>query len=73
MNINKNNPNISYKVSYIKQEEQENDTLKSEYSVSSIEEPIPVLISYIQDKYGIDTTEELHEYESRINNKDSEK
>ena len=32
-----------------------------------------VLISYIQDKYGIDTTEELHEYESRINNKDSEK
>lgn len=73
MNINKNNPNISYKVSYLKTEEEADDTLKSEYTVSSMDEPIPVLITYIQDKYGTDTSEEIHEYESRIINKDSEK
>lgn len=72
MNINKNNSNISYVVSSDKKKE-ENDSIDSdnvEYKTSSIEEPIPILITYIQDKYGIDTKKELEEYESRIN-KDS--
>ena len=32
-----------------------------------IVEPIPALVEYIKDKYDIDTTKEINEYEEKIN------
>lgn len=74
MNINKNNPNISYKISSIKKEETVDDKVSAEYGEynrTANVEPVPALISYIQDKYDIDVSDEIHEYETRI--KESEK
>lgn len=66
MNLNKNNNNISYKVTSVKKEE-EDDKIHEEYVQSELVEPIPALISYIQDKYSEDVTSEIKEYEDRIN------
>jgi hypothetical protein len=35
--------------------------------VKTIVEPVPALIEYVKDKYKIDVTEEIKEYESKIN------
>lgn len=67
MNINKNNQNISYKISSIKKEESIEEPIVVDKDRSVNEEPVGALISYIQDKYGIDTTLEVRDYESRIN------
>ena len=69
MNINKNNPNISYKISSVKKEETD-DRITSDYIQTEIEEPVPSLISYIKEKYNEDTSEEIKEYEDRINKAD---
>ena len=58
MNLNKNNNNISYKVTSVKKEE-EDDKIHEEYVQSELVEPIPALISYIQDKYSEDVRESL--------------
>lgn len=71
MNINKNNPNISYKVSSVKKEEVEDDKVTAEYIRTANVEPVPALISYIHDKYNVDVTDEIRDYENRI--KESEK
>lgn len=70
MNINKNNTNISYKVTSIKKEKPlPEDTVIS--PVKNIVEPVPAMISYIKDKYGIDCSKEIHEYEAKINKEES--
>ena len=66
MNINKNNPNISYKISSVKKEETD-DRITSDYIQTEIEEPVPSLISYIKEKYNEDASSEIKEYEDRIN------
>lgn len=72
MSINKNNPNISYKMTSVKREEtSEDDKVVAEYTKSDNVEPVPALISYIQDVYKVDVSEEIHDYENRI--KESEK
>ena len=30
-------------------------------------QPIPALVTYIKDKYGVDAEEQLHDYETQIN------
>ena len=65
MNINKNNPNISYKISSVKKEETD-DKIGSDYIQTEIEEPVPSLISYIKEKYNEDASSEIKEYEDRI-------
>jgi hypothetical protein len=66
MNINKNNPNISYKISSVKKEDTD-DKIGSDYIQTEIEEPVPSLISYIKEKYNEDASSEIKEYEDRIN------
>lgn len=69
MNINKNNQNISYKVSYNvdKSNDDDSDRITAEYTQSALVEPVPALISYIKDKYNVDVSDEIKEYEDRIN------
>lgn len=38
-----------------------------EMGITPIVEPIPALVSYIKDKYSIDVTDEIKDYETKIN------
>ena len=38
-----------------------------ETSVQAKVEPVPALIEYVKEKYEIDVTEEIKDYESKIN------
>ena len=71
MNTNKKNPNIKYKIS---SEENDDNTLTTQTIEMPTESnsdtlvlgPIPSLISYISEKYNIDTSKEIHEYDEKI-------
>ena len=71
MNPNKKNPNIKYKIS---SEENGDNTLTTQTIEMPTESnsdtlvlgPIPSLISYISEKYNIDTSKEIHEYDEKI-------
>lgn len=67
MNAYKKNQYIKY---HIISEDPTNEDIKkisTERSVSHILEPVPALISYINDKYNIDASEEIKDYENKIN------
>mgnify|MGYP000999375780 FL=1 len=71
MNTNKKNQNLKYQIL----SDTVNTNCDNEADVESIsssvanqiEEPIQSLISYISDKYDIDTSKEIHEYDDKIN------
>ena len=70
LNTNKKNPNIKYKIS---SEESNNDTSTQPIEMPTesnsdtlVLGPIPSLISYISEKYNIDTSKEIHEYDEKI-------
>lgn len=71
MNTNKKNQNLKYQIL----SDTVNTNCDNEADVESIsssvanqiEEPIQTLISYISDKYDIDTSKEIHEYDDKIN------
>ena len=73
MNTTKVNQNIKFKVVSSEEpiveelvQQETHDVDKS----SSIEDPVPSLIAYINDKYDMDVAEEIHEYESKIQKED---
>jgi len=69
MNMTKKNTNITYKIHTTKEDEDikdEKNQLTNDIS-SNVIEPIPALVSYINDKYNIDVTDEIKDYETKIN------
>ncbi len=67
MNAYKKNTFIKYQMITTKDE-----TINEEISVmdeknNTVVEPIPALIEYVKDKYNIDVTEEVKDYETTIN------
>ena len=67
----KQNSNIRYQLSEIVEEDEyeNNDVDNDEQSDdgSSVSRPIPALVEYIKEKYNVDATEQLTEYENVIN------
>ena len=66
MNAYKKNQFLKYQVIT------DNDTVDDEVVVNDISsqpivEPVPALIEYVKDKYDIDVTEEVKDYETKIN------
>lgn len=70
MNANKKNRFLTYRI--ISESSQNTEkTLNVLNATTPDIAPVPSLIKYIDDKYGIDTTEEIHEYENRIRKDES--
>lgn len=71
MNAYKKNPNLKYRINQSTMNNNDDvdnkkiDTLLNPSNV--IIEPIPALLSYIKDKYDTDVTDEIHDYENKIN------
>lgn len=66
MNAYKKNQYLKYQI--ISEDEDVDDmTLPEEHVTKPIVEPIPALIEYVKDKYNVDVSEEVKDYESRIN------
>lgn len=63
------NSNIKYQLNTeaVEEEVDEEDDPTEVYHNDAAMKPIPSLITYIVDKYGIDPTEKLAEYETQIN------
>lgn len=73
MNAYKKNPNIKYQiVSTDPKEEKVDIPVLDKHNTSPNVEPVPALIAYINDKYNVDTTQEIKEYEDKINRRESE-
>ena len=71
MNAYKKNQYLKYQI-ISTDDEEDIDTLElpEEHTNKPILEPIPALIEYVKDKYLIDVSEEVKEYESKINRED---
>lgn len=70
MNAYKKNPNLKYRVMQCNDNNNDDDNkIVDERIISSntIVEPIPALLSYIKEKYDADVTEEIKDYENKIN------
>lgn len=71
MDHNKRNPNLSYKMMT---QEPVADPLESlnttETTTTNIVEPVESLVQYISDKYHIDASEEISDYEAKIRKDD---
>jgi hypothetical protein len=68
MNTYKNNQYIKYHI--LSEDINKDDVIHQitkTSSTSPMVEPIPALVSYISDKYSVDTSKEIREYESKIN------
>lgn len=66
MNAYKKNQYLKYQI--ISEDEDVDDmALPEEHVTKPIVEPIPALIEYVKDKYNVDVSEEVKDYESRIN------
>lgn len=69
MNAYKKNQYLKYQI--ISEDEDVDDmALPEEHVTKPIVEPIPALIEYVKDKYNVDVSEEVKDYESRINRED---
>jgi hypothetical protein len=70
MNAYKINQFLKYQII---SEDEDIDTisLPEEHVVKPTIEPIPALIEYVKDKYSIDVSEEVKDYESKINREDN--
>jgi hypothetical protein len=67
MNLYKKNPYIRFQLTTVEEEEKIEELIETEHITKPIVEPIPALIEYVKDKYNVDVTEEVKEYENRIN------
>ena len=69
MNIYKKNPFLKYKMINDKSKNESVDKLLNSDKVhtNTINEPISSLIDYVKDKYNQDLSEEVKDYESKIN------
>ena len=70
MNAYKKNPNLKYRVMQCNDNNNNDDNkIVDERIISSntVVEPIPALLSYIKEKYDADVTEEIKDYENKIN------
>lgn len=67
MNVNKNNQFVKYQIMSEHVEKDEVSGHIDNDQVKTIVEPVPALIEYVKDKYKIDVTEEIKDYESKIN------
>ena len=68
MNVYKKNPNLKYRIIQNTDVVEENHvTTEKQTSATAIIEPIPALLSYIKEKYNTDVTEEIKDYENKIN------
>ena len=67
MNAYKKNQYLKYQI--ISEDDDIDDMVLNEveHVVKPIVEPIPALIEYVKDKYNVDVSEEVKDYESRIN------
>lgn len=74
MNTNKSNPNIKFQLTEVVDEEDLQLTVDEVVMNTQTEvvQPVPALISYIKDKYGIDASERLSAYEDQINKEKKE-
>lgn len=73
MNANKTNDNVKFQL--VEQQDDDDLCLTVDEVIESRTEsvqPVPALISYIKDKYGVDATEQLAEYEDQINKEDKQ-
>ena len=66
MNAYKQNPNISYRIITTKQDVEKVGIVAPTPHRTTIEQPIPSLIQYISDKYGVDASEQITAYESEL-------
>lgn len=67
MNTNKRNDLLSFKIINKVNNDNKNDNINDNDKTNVvIEEPIPGLITYIKDKYDIDVSEKIHDYENKI-------
>jgi hypothetical protein len=71
MNAYKKNQYLKYQI--ISTDDEDIDTLElpEEHINKPILEPIPALIEYVKDKYLIDVSEEVKNYESKINREEN--
>lgn len=69
MNAYKKNPNLKYRVMQCNDNNDDDNKIVDERIISSntVVEPIPALLSYIKEKYDADVTEEIKDYENKIN------
>lgn len=68
MNAYKNNQFVKYQIisEHIEHDEV-NGKINDVNTNNIVVEPVPALIEYVKDKYGMDVTEEIKDYESKIN------
>ena len=68
MNVYKQNQFISYRIITNKISDEASDDVVQPIRIStSNEKPIPSLVRYISDRYDMDVSDQIHEYEERIN------
>lgn len=67
MNAYKKNHFLKYQVITDNDDDIKEKDIEKDISVHPIVEPVPALIEYVKDKYSIDVTEEVKDYESKIN------
>ena len=65
MNVNKQNPNLSYKM-VTEELVEESDKLELPETTSAIVEPIEGLLNFIDERYHVNLEKEVREYEDRI-------
>lgn len=71
VNSNKSNPNVKFQLTEVVDEDDLQLTVDEVVEAQSeAVQPVPALISYIKDKYGIDATEKLSSYENQIHKDD---
>lgn len=67
MNAYKKNQFLKYQVITESEEKRVDDTPIEDRSTHPVVEPVPALIEYVKDKYDLDVTDEIKDYESKIN------
>ena len=72
MNAYKKNQYLKYQIiSEDDEEDIDTLTLPEDHMNKPILEPIPALIKYVKDKYLIDVSEEVKDYESKSNKEEN--
>ena len=67
MNAYKKNQFLKYQIVSEKATDEEINKHIEDRTPQAIVEPIPALIEYVKDKYDLDVSEEVKDYESKIN------
>lgn len=68
MNAYKKNQFIKYRITTVSEDVDQSEPINNITSVSNpVVEPIPALLAYIKDKYNTDVTDEIRDYENKIN------